>query len=66
LLLGIMLVIVLGYLPDGLTGVAVPAAWRARLHRLVQQRPTRQRPAQQPSAQQPSAQQPSAKQGPGS
>jgi branched-chain amino acid transport system permease protein len=33
LILGIMLVVVLGYLPDGLTGIRVPAAWRARLRR---------------------------------
>lgn len=52
LLLGIMLVIVLGYLPDGLTGVAIPAAWRARLRRLVPQRPAQQRATQQASAKQ--------------
>lgn len=46
LLLGIMLVIVLGYLPNGLTGVTVPAAWWARLRRLEKQRPAKQQPAE--------------------
>ena len=33
LILGIMLVVILGYLPDGLTGIRIPHAWRARLRR---------------------------------
>lgn len=33
LILGIMLVVILGYLPDGLTGIRIPPAWRARLRR---------------------------------
>ena len=33
LILGIMLVLILGYLPDGLTGIRIPPGWRARLRR---------------------------------
>jgi branched-chain amino acid transport system permease protein len=33
LILGITLVVILGYLPEGLTGIPVPPAWRARLRR---------------------------------
>jgi branched-chain amino acid transport system permease protein len=52
LLLGIMLVIVLGYLPEGLTGIAVPAAWQARLRHLARrwhatETPAKPRPAKQ-------------------
>jgi branched-chain amino acid transport system permease protein len=33
LILGIALVVILGYLPDGLTGIRIPHGWRARLRR---------------------------------
>jgi branched-chain amino acid transport system permease protein len=52
LLLGIMLVIVLGYLPEGLTGVTIPAAWRGWLHRLAKLPPAKLRSAKQPPAKQ--------------
>jgi branched-chain amino acid transport system permease protein len=39
LLLGIMLVVILGYLPNGLTGIAVPPAWQARLRRPLRRGP---------------------------